>query len=236
MKRIHILLTLLMLAIIAFIFRVNIYELYDIVSWKISEKMDAIKTIKKLEELHLYPIFRAANVPYPPKKVVFVGIKDKHVLELWASEDGSNYELVNTSPDFLTGRYASGRWGRVKPDEVAEGIFKVEALNLLELLLIDVQANMKETKDVIEFFSRCFSERTHSVSDLALHASEIDVLLGETELQVLAYKIGAKNITYIITPVDFRTDESRRLIDFNPEWSTERYEHIKKELRRLKKS
>ena len=44
------------------------------------------------------PFFNKASLSYPPKRLALVAFKDTNTLELWASNEDSNYVFVKSYP------------------------------------------------------------------------------------------------------------------------------------------
>jgi murein L,D-transpeptidase YafK len=76
----------------------------------------------------LEPQFRAAGLPYPPRAVTMIGIKQERLLEIHAAGDDGVFRLVCTYPILA----ASGVLGpKLKEGDrqVPEGIYRVPLLN-----------------------------------------------------------------------------------------------------------
>ena len=69
------------------------------------EALEGKKTVsQRLEEYggavgkRLEPYFKASGVAYPPRKVVFVGLKLEKILEVWACGDSGGFRLIRRYP------------------------------------------------------------------------------------------------------------------------------------------
>ncbi len=184
----------------------------------------------------LLPYFQSASVPYPPHKITLVALKDQKLLQLWASGPDSPFKLIRTYPILA----ASGRLGpKLKEGDrqVPEGIYKIESLNPNSRYHLALRINYPNDFDRRQAKRQ---GRTNLGGDIMLHGSNASIgclAMGDRaaeDLFILAARTGIKNITVILTPVDFRTTQLPDATDPLPPWTNELYEQIKTKLSALK--
>jgi hypothetical protein len=184
----------------------------------------------------LAPYFRKLGQSYPPKSIVLVGLKSERVVEVWIGNGRSGHKLLRTYP--ILG--ASGKLGpklREGDRQVPEGLYSIELLNPNSLYHLSLRVNYPNEFD-----------RTHAKADgrqnlggdIMIHGSNASVgclAMGDTaaeDLFVLAAETGLGNINVILSPVDFRVRKLPNNLPPLPPWSSELYDSVKKELKRLK--
>lgn len=212
MKRIRTSLIAILILLLVSTFHNKIYILVDDIYRYIHQKREATNTINEIIESNNYKyLFKLANMEFPPRKVIFVGIKDKHALEMWASENGNYYKLIYINDKFLTGDTTSDH-GPSKPKnyEVPEGVFKLIGISAYQYLLIDADTGAKEASIIanmykMNVFPHYIAGRRYSIFDKILLSSEIDVT--RDDVVCMAYIIGASNVMYLISPTDFREND-----------------------------
>ena len=119
MKRIHILLALLALAICAMPFRTKlrrpVVEVIQIAKGK-KTVSDRVEQFGAAVKERLAPEFEKIGVAYPPKDMILVGLKQENLLELWVSAPPKllkSYPILgasgSTRPKVAGGRHAGSR-------------------------------------------------------------------------------------------------------------------------------
>lgn len=183
----------------------------------------------------LRPHFRARGVSYPPCRLVVVGLKLEKLLEVYAADASGNVAFVRSYPILS----ASGRIGpklREGDLQVPEGIYRIALLNPNSRFHLSLGINYPN-----EFDRRQARRegRTRLGGDIMIHggAASIGCLaMGDQaaeDLFVLAAETGRKNITVVLSPVDFRV---RGLPEDGPElpaWTEELYATIGQRLAAL---
>ena len=89
---------------------------------------DRVKQYGDTVHRRLMPDFQKADVPYPPKRLVLVGLKKEMRLEVYAADEEDRLRFIRS---YLI-LDASGRNGpklRQGDMQVPEGIYEVESLN-----------------------------------------------------------------------------------------------------------
>jgi len=182
------------------------------------------------------PYFEAAKIPYPPKKVIFVGLKHEKILEVLACGEENRFNLIRTYPILA----ASGRIGpKLKEGDrqVPEGLYRIESLNPNSIFHLSLRINYPNEFDRGQA-SR--ENRTNLGGDIMIHGSNVSIgclAMGDEaaeDLFILAAQTGIDNISVILSPVDFRKRTFPEVTHTLPEWTDVLYKQIKQELSKLK--
>ncbi len=238
MKRPHIILIILSAGILTFAFRNNLKH-YLISGLQLAKGKKTVQ--QRLEQYgqavreRLHPHFEVAKIPYPPKKVVFVGFKYEKKLEVWACGEENRFNLIRTYPILA----ASGRLGpKLKEGDrqVPEGLYKIESLNPNSMFHLSLRLNYPN-----EFDRRQASRenRSNLGGDIMIHGSNASIgclAMGDEtaeDLFILAAETGIDNMSVILSPVDFRERVFPEVTHTLPEWTDVLYEQIKQELSKL---
>lgn len=235
LKRIHAVAALLVLALVAILLR-------SFLKSTTSRPSEAKKTVaERVAEFgavvheRLGRRFREIGVAYPPKRVVFLGLKTERQLEVWVADSSSNYKLLKTYP--ILG--ASGSIGPKLAEgdrQVPEGLYKIESLNPNSLYHLALRI------DYPNAFDRkmgTLDGRTDLGCDIMIHGSSGSIgclAMGDEaaeDLFVLAAETGIENIEVILSPVDFRVRELPARTSQPPDWMAGVYSNIRKELPKL---
>lgn len=208
----------------------------------VMQKIRGLKTVAERVEQYgkgvkerLEPYFATNNVPYPPDRVILVGLKHEKELEIWAGE--------KSRPPRFIGSYqvvaASGKLGpklREGDLQVPEGIYKVESLNPNSLYHLSLRLNYPNEYDLEK---AKLEGRDQPGSDIMIHGSSFSVgclAMGNEaaeDLFVLAAETRIENVKVILSPVDFRVRDLPPDMPPVPDWTAELYETIKSELKKL---
>src|SRR5881394_3333430 len=104
------------------------------IGWNMAQQRFAKRTVNdRLKEFggaarqRWKPHFKVAGITYPPKRVVFVALKQERMFEVWA-EDETHSRLIRRYPILA----ASGGLGpklREGDKQVPEGMYEIESLN-----------------------------------------------------------------------------------------------------------
>lgn len=211
--------------------------------WGDTTKMHSEKTISdRLKEYgaqaraRLAPYFKKAKIHYPPDQLVFVGIKSQNRLQVYAKANQSGYKFIREYPILK----ASGVLGpklREGDLQVPEGIYPIELLNPNSRFHLSLRIGYPNQFDR-EQAQR--EGRTNLGGDIMIHGSNVSIgclAMGDEaaeDLFVLAADTGIRNITVILTPVDFRKNEKIPASVLLPEWTRPLYEEIKLRLNDLR--
>lgn len=196
---------------------------------------DRLKEHGAAARARLDPFFRKAGVSYPPQRLVLVGIKAEKRLEVHAASSNGAPRLVRSYPILA----ASGELGpklREGDRQVPEGIYPVESLNPNSRFHLSLRVGYPNAFDRAQAGAE---GRTNLGGDIMIHGKAVSIgclAMGDPaaeELFVLAAETGLKNITVILTPVDFRNGVEVPASAKLPAWTKTLYENIRQELARL---
>ncbi len=180
--------------------------------------------------------FARADVPYPPKELIFIALKKEKRLEVFASTLDGAFHFIREYPI----RGASGKLGPKLAQgdrQVPEGIYSVEWLNPNSLYHLSMRI------DYPNRFDRARAKddgRSDLGGDIMIHGSNVSIgclAMGDEaaeDLFVLAAITGIKNVRVIIAPVDFRVSDEGA--PSSPEWTAELYRQIKKAMAQFPRS
>jgi hypothetical protein len=185
----------------------------------------------------LQPRFREIGVAYPPKKIILVGLKQEQQLEIWVSDGSADFRFLKTYP-ILAASGTAGPKLREGDRQVPEGLYKIESLNPNSRFHLALRVNYPSAFDK-EHGRR--DGRTKLGSDIMIHGSAVSIgclAMGDQaaeDLFVLAAETGIKNMSVILTPIDFRVREFPTNSPPSPGWIPELYADIRKALAPLKR-
>jgi len=182
----------------------------------------------------LAPDFERVNCPYPPAKLLLVGLKKEKQLEVWvkAKEDDA-YILLRTYP-------IQGLSGKAGPKlaegdcQAPEGIYGIDWLNPNSGFHLSMHITYPNEYDK----ARAVEDgRVRLGGDIMIHGGRASVgclAIGDEaaeDLFVLAAETGLENIEVILSPVDFRVQDLPDKTDKRtPSWAKELYGIIKQRL------
>jgi murein L,D-transpeptidase YafK len=179
--------------------------------------------------------FKTANVPYPPRRLIFVGLKGEKVLQLWAAGPKPPFKLICTYPILA----ASGRLGPKLQEgdlQVPEGLYRIESLNPNSRFHLSLRLNYPNE------FDRARAKRdgrTNLGGDIMIHGSNVSIgclAMGDEaaeDLFVLTALVGRENVSVILSPVDLGTTMLPELPYPLPPWTDILYDQIRRELSKL---
>ncbi|WP_374088563.1 murein L,D-transpeptidase family protein [Methylomicrobium lacus] len=195
---------------------------------------DVLRVYGEYAKSKLNPYFAKAKVPYPPREVTFVALKQEMKLELWARDNG-DFRFIR---DYRI-RAASGVSGpklRQGDMQVPEGIYRIEGLNPNSHYHLAMKLNYPNAFDL---FHAELDGRTDPGSDIFIHgrANSIGCLaMGDEaieELFVLTAQVGAENVKVVIAPHDPRVFPLKANSVDLPEWTSGLYSLISREINAL---
>ena len=180
------------------------------------------------------PYFEKAGVPYPPRQVVLVGLKQEKQLLVYAGTESLRF--IRSFPIVK----ASGTIGpKLKEGDrqVPEGLYTIEYLNPNSRYHLSMKISYPNAFDQ----ARAAGEgRTDLGGDIMIHGKDVSIgclAMGDEaaeDLFVLAAKTGIDKVRVILAPVDFRT---RSLTPAEraglPPWTDRLYAEIEAALREL---
>lgn len=193
---------------------------------------DRVAEFGGVVQARLAPQFATAAVPYPPAKIALLAIKKDRVLELHASGDDGVFKFIRAYPVLA----ASGHFGpklREGDRQVPEGIYRVRELNPNSLYHLSLWLDYPNEFDL----ARASEDgRTEPGSEIMIHGSDQSrgcLAMGDEaaeDLFVLAASVGIENVTVVLTPVDFRSEQFTPP-GSTPPWTADLYRAIADVLR-----
>lgn len=209
----------------------------------ISDRIQGQKTVS--DRLHalgpgardrLEPAFERAGVPYPPERLVFVGLKRERELEVYASGGDAALTHIITWP--ILG--ASGTTGpklEQGDKQVPEGFYDVDFLNPNSTNHLSMRVDYPNHEDRLQ---AALGGRTNLGGEIYIHGKRTSagcLAMGDTVatyLFVLAADTGHERIEVILSPVDFRQYKRwPKAARAQPDWVKRRYSKIEEALAEL---
>jgi hypothetical protein len=184
----------------------------------------------------LHSDFQRAGVPYPPARLVFVGLKQEEQLEVYAAAPGADSPLrfIRTYPI----QRASGELGpklKEGDGQVPEGLYGIEYLNPNSAYHLSMKITYPNAFDKARGAEE---KRTNLGGDIMIHGKAVSIgclAMGDEaaeDLFVLAALTGISNIKVILSPVDFRKTELPSDAKV-PAWTATLYPQIREALAAL---
>jgi hypothetical protein len=184
----------------------------------------------------LRPFFDAAQVPYPPARVVMLGLKQEKLLQIYAAGTNQNLRFLCACP-ILAASGSAGPKLREGDQQVPEGIYPVESLNPKSKFHLSLRLGYPNQFDRDQ---AQLDGRDTLGGDIMIHGGAASVgclAVGDQsaeDLFVLAADTGIDAVTVIISPVDFRKTDVAALSENNlPAWTGSLYQTIKSRLNEL---
>jgi len=181
------------------------------------------------------PHFERAKVAYPPTRVVLVGIKDTDELLVYAGGGDATPQFIRRFRVLA----ASGELGpklREGDRQVPEGIYAIESLNPNSSFHLSLRIGYPNAFD----HEQAAKEgRTNLGGDIMIHGSAVSIgclAIGDEaaeDLFVLAADTGLKDISVILSPVDFRRGKTVPATVKRPSWTDTLYTEIRARLQEL---
>jgi len=177
----------------------------------------------------------AAGVPYPPGRVVLVGLKLERRLEVYAPGDDGAMRFIRSYPIVA----ASGRLGPKLANgdrQVPEGVYDVPSLNPNSAFHLSLRVGYPNAFDR-EMARR--DGRTDLGGDIMIHGGDASIgclAMGDAaaeDLFVLAAEAGRQNVRVLLSPVDFRRRELPTDRPAAPAWVEQLYADLRRELAHL---
>jgi murein L,D-transpeptidase YafK len=238
LKRTHIILIILSVGILTLAFQHHLkkYLAAGLQTAKGRKSVqDRLEQYSNTVRERLLPNFEMAKMPYPPKKVILVGLKHEKILEVWACGKENRFNLIRTYPILA----ASGRPGpklREGDCQVPEGLYRIESLNPNSMFHLSLRINYPNEFDRQQAKRE---NRTNLGGDIMIHGSNASIgclAMGDEtaeDLFILAAETGIDKVTVVLSPVDFRKKVLPKVTYPLPEWTDILYEQIKQELSKL---
>ena len=176
------------------------------------------------------PFFKANGIAYPPKKVVFVALKQERMFEVWATET-TRMILIRNVP-ILAASGTPGPKLREGDKQVPEGIYEIESLNPNSAFHVALRLNYP---NAFERAQAAKDGRANLGGDIMIHGKSASIgciALGDEAAEdvfTLVTDVGIKNIMVICSPMDFRKQSNIAHGD-QPAWTRELYQLIAAQL------
>lgn len=191
--------------------------------------VDRLKQYGDAARSRLKPYFDKIQQPYPPAKLVFLGIKDDRRLQIYVAASNQTPQFLRSYPILA----ASGVLGpklREGDKQVPEGIYQIEWLNPNSSYHLSMRVSYPNDFDRAQAAKE---GRTNLGGDIMIHGDARSVgclAMGDEaseDLFVLAADTGIENISVLLTPVDFRLKSLPDTATNAPAWSGEIYAQLK---------
>jgi len=235
MKRLYFLLSLLALAVLAYVFKPYIKVAISPVTNRLINSKTVAERLAQFGEAargRWKPYFNSAQVAYPPVSVKFVAVKTERRLQVYAAGHPGGYHWIRSYP-ILAASGAPGPKLREGDGQVPEGIYPIESLNPNSLFHVSLRVGYPNEFDRVQATKE---GRTNLGGDIMIHGDSVSIgclAMGDEaaeDLFVLAADTGLPNVSIIITPVDFRKGKPIPQLVKLPEWTTTLYSQIKTQL------
>jgi hypothetical protein len=196
---------------------------------------DRLREYGAIARARLEPHFKKAGISYPPRELIFVGLKEEKVLEIYARSGTNDFKFVRACPV----RAASGVAGpklREGDRQVPEGIYKIELLNPNSSYHLSLRVGYPNDFDRAQARKE---NRTKLGGDIMIHGAAVSIgclAMGDEaaeDLFVLAADTGIERIKVILSPVDFRAGKPVPTDAKLPDWTPTLYAEIKTNLVKL---
>ncbi len=191
---------------------------------------EVIQFYGKRVRAEITPYFLGAKIPYPPKKVTFLAMKEEKILEVWASNDGNDFTFIR-SYDIQKLSGNEGPKLREGDRQVPEGIYKVVGLNPNSSYHLSMKLNYPNKFDLLHAKNE---GRTQPGTNIFIHGKSVSIgclAMGDKtieELFVLSKDVGINNVEVVISPYDPRIKGLKYSRNTEPEWVNELYMNIEK--------
>jgi murein L,D-transpeptidase YafK len=181
------------------------------------------------------PLFASKQVTYPPARLVLVGLKTEKVLQVYGAAKDGPFQLLRAMPILA----ASGKVGpklREGDKQVPEGLYQIESLNPNSRFHLSLRVNYPNSFDRAQAGQ---DGRTQLGGDIMIHGNAVSIGClamgneGAEDLFVLAADTGLKNISVILSPIDFRRSSNFPDSAAQPPWTKELYYIIRQQLKDL---
>jgi murein L,D-transpeptidase YafK len=184
----------------------------------------------------LRPFFDAAQISYPPARVVLLGLKQEKLLEIYAAGTNQNLRFLCSYP-ILAASGSAGPKLREGDQQVPEGVYPVESLNPDSKFHLALRVGYPNQFDRDQ---ARLDGRDNLGGDIMIHGGAASVgclAMGDQaaeDLFVLAADTGIESITVIISPFDFRKAGEVSSPEKNlPAWTGSLYQTLKSRLNEL---
>lgn len=196
---------------------------------------ERVKQYGAAARARLSPHFAKQKISYPPRELLFVGLKEEKILEVYAKSGTNHFKLIRSYPIKAVSGVAGPKL-REGDRQVPEGIYRIELLNPNSSYHLSLRIGYPNEFDRAQ---AAREGRTNLGGDIMIHGRAVSIgclAMGDEaveDLFVLAADTGIKNITVILAPVDFRAGKAVPEAAKLPEWTGPLYQEIKTRLAAL---
>lgn len=178
--------------------------------------------------------FDAKGLIYPPKSMTFLALKKEKKFELWASNETNGTQTFIKSYDFTA---FSGKLGpKLKEGDrqIPEGFYKIKSLNPNSSYHLSLEVNYPNAYDLK---NAKIEKRFQPGSLIYIHGKNVTIgciPLGDQAIEevfILSAIVGLKYIELIISPKDFRVDDSYLELRQNKQWVQQLYDELRTTLK-----
>lgn len=234
-RRVHLLLLLLAMALAAIPFRQHVRRAFFSALQIVKGRKTVAEQVARYEapvRARLEADVRAAGTEWPPARLTLIGLKHERRLEAWVAGKAGPFRLLKTYP--ILG--ASGTLGPKLAEgdnQVPEGRYRVESLNPNSAFHLALRVGYPNE------FDRAMGARdgrTQLGGDIMIHGSTASIgclAMGDPaaeELFVLAARAGLENVNVLIAPVDFRRRDLPGNLPSLPPWSATLFAELRQVL------
>ncbi len=180
----------------------------------------------------LTPHFEKQSIAYPPQELVFIGLKEEKLLQIYAKSDTNGFKFIRSYP-ILAASGVAGPKQREGDKQVPEGIYPIDLLNPNSSYHLSMRIGYPNAFDREQARKE---ERTNLGGEIMIHGKAKSVgclAMGDEASEdffVLAADTGITNITVILSPVDFRAGKTVPENAKLTPWSEQLHQEIKTRL------
>lgn len=181
------------------------------------------------------PAFEKAGLAYPPRKIVLLGLKAEHVLQIYGTDQNGQQRFVCAYPIFAASSFPGPKL-REGDGQVPEGIYPIDSLNPNSAYHVSLRIGYPNPFDKAQAAKEA---RTNLGGDIMIHGNNVSVgclAMGDQaaeDLFTIAADVGIGNVTVILSPVDFRTGKTVPKQAPLPQWTESLYSQIKSQMAEL---
>ncbi len=229
MRRLHLLLILLALMMLAYAFKPYIRMAVSPHEKTIAQRLEQFG---ELAHARWKPFFTNTQVIYPPATVKLVALKDERRLQIYAANKSGTNQLIRSCPILAASGYPGPKL-KEGDGQVPEGVYPIVSLNPNSICHVALRAGYPNEFDRLQAVK---DGRSDLGGDIMIHGDSVSIgclAMGDEvaeDLFVLAADTGLTNLTLIITPVDFRKGKVVPKAVKLPEWTDALYSQIKTRL------
>lgn len=196
---------------------------------------DRLAEFGSTARMRLLPAFLRAGVPYPPEKIVLVGLKEERRIQIYAAGHDGKFRFIADRP-ILAAAGGPGPKLRAGDRQVPEGIYRIRYLNPNSVAYVSLMIGYPNK------FDREHAKadgRTNLGGDIVLHGPTPGtagcLALKENAIEdifTLVADSGVSNARIILTPRDLRRHHAPRPAKAEP-WVRGLYTKISEDLDKL---